>query len=357
MSRRDAEVRADAVSLVGLDDAAVLLDRAAHHGHALADEHLRLVRLEPFAERGRADDVGEEHGDRAALVLHLPHRSRGRRTFGRSVLWIEGRNRYGRRYGAERVVLPQDRLLELPQLSGGLEAELVVEELSERPIRVEGVRMTTGAVERHHEQCSKALVERMEIDESLQLADRFGLAPHREHGLEASLERLESQALQPSDLRTCERLRGEVGERGAAPESKRLGQARLGLGERLGPKCGLPAGEESLEHVDVDDAWGDTEDVSGLLRGEPAVVAEEPTELRDVDLDAVRRGHGRVVSPECVDEPVAGHDAIALEQEQGEHAALLLPAEGERAAVVEDLQRPQHSELDQRPPLSATRQP
>ena len=233
---RDAEVRADPVSLVGLHGAAVLVDRAAHHRHALADEHLRLVGLEPFAERGRADDVGEEHGDRAGARLPSAVGEPRRRAASVAATCSRSTAAAGAsaRDGAERVVLPQDRLLELPQLRGGLEAELVVEELSERPIRLEGVRMTTGAVERHHEQCAKALVERVEIDERLQLADRFGLAPHREHGLEASLERLESQALQPSDLRMCERLRGEVGERGAAPESERLGQARLGLGERLG---------------------------------------------------------------------------------------------------------------------------
>ena len=66
---RDAEVRADAVSLVRLDRAAVLLDRLAHLRHALADERLHLVRREPLAERGRADDVGEQHGDGAQLVL------------------------------------------------------------------------------------------------------------------------------------------------------------------------------------------------------------------------------------------------------------------------------------------------
>ena len=66
---RNAEVRADPVALVRLHRAAVLVDRAAHHRHALADEHLGLVRLEPLAERRRADDVGEENRDGTALVL------------------------------------------------------------------------------------------------------------------------------------------------------------------------------------------------------------------------------------------------------------------------------------------------
>ncbi len=72
VGRGDAEVGADPVALERLHGASVLVDGAAHHRHALADEHLRLVRLEPLPERGRADDVGEEDSDRATLVLDRP---------------------------------------------------------------------------------------------------------------------------------------------------------------------------------------------------------------------------------------------------------------------------------------------
>ena len=113
---RDAEVGADAVALVGLHRAAVLLDRAAHHRHALADERLDLVGREPLAERRRADDVGEEDGDGATLVLH-PSRSvaAARRRVPRSA--GDGRRCEAAR-GPERRVLAQDRLLELPAAPG-----------------------------------------------------------------------------------------------------------------------------------------------------------------------------------------------------------------------------------------------
>ena len=55
-----AEVGADAVSLIRLHRPAVLLDRVAHDGHALADERLGLLRRETLAERGGSDDVGED---------------------------------------------------------------------------------------------------------------------------------------------------------------------------------------------------------------------------------------------------------------------------------------------------------
>ncbi len=58
----------DPVSHVGVDGAAVLLDRAGHAADALADERLHLVRCQSLAEGGRADDVGEQGGDGAQLV-------------------------------------------------------------------------------------------------------------------------------------------------------------------------------------------------------------------------------------------------------------------------------------------------
>ena len=73
---RDAEERGDAVAHVRLHGAAEPLDRARHAADALADDDLHLVRGEALAERRRADDVGEERGDRPQLVLGGGLRSR-----------------------------------------------------------------------------------------------------------------------------------------------------------------------------------------------------------------------------------------------------------------------------------------
>jgi hypothetical protein len=66
--RRDAEVGADAVALVRLHRAAVLLYRAVHHRDTLADKCFHLVRRELLAESGRAHDVGEEDRHGTQLV-------------------------------------------------------------------------------------------------------------------------------------------------------------------------------------------------------------------------------------------------------------------------------------------------
>ena len=280
---RNAEVRADPVALVRLHRAAVLVDGAAHHRHALADEHLRLVGLEPLAERRRADDVGEEHGDRAPLVLDLPRSRRRGRRGRRPRFWPAGhRGRCERRDRSERLVLAEDRLLESPQLGVRLEAELLVEELPEGSVRLERVGMAARAVESDHQMRAESLVERVEPDERLQLADGLGLAADGEHRLEPRLERLEPQALEPGDLGLCEGLGCQVGERGPAPEREGPCEGRFGFGERLRAERGLTFGQEPLELVHVELAGRDAEEVAGRFRDERAVVSS-PRSLRSFE--------------------------------------------------------------------------
>jgi hypothetical protein len=64
-----------AIPHVRLDHAAVLLDGISHPAQTLSDEDLDLLGRQPLAQRGRANDVGEEKCDRPDLVLARCHRS------------------------------------------------------------------------------------------------------------------------------------------------------------------------------------------------------------------------------------------------------------------------------------------
>ena len=66
---------------------------------------------------------------------------------------------------------------------------------------------------------------------------------------------------------------------------------------------------------------------------------ERLAELRDVDLDGVRRRLGRLAGPERLDEPVDGDDAAGLEREHREQRARLRPSEGDGRAVPLRLDR------------------
>jgi hypothetical protein len=190
--RRDAEVGADTVPLIRLNRSSVLVDRPAHDRDALADEDLGLVRLETLAERRRADDVREEDGDRTALVLE-PTGSDRLGCLRRTRLRRDGDRRCQLDGWAERLVLAQDRLLELAQLSARLEPELLAQQPPVSPVGLERLRGAGRAVEGDHELGAQTLVVRMEADERLQLRHRLCLPAEGEHRLEALLEGLQAK--------------------------------------------------------------------------------------------------------------------------------------------------------------------
>ena len=68
------------------------------------------------------------------------------------------------------------------------------------------------------------LAERLRLDQRLELGHELGMAAEREIGLDALLKRNRAEIFEPGDLRLREGLVGEVGERGATPESERIPQ-------------------------------------------------------------------------------------------------------------------------------------
>ena len=86
-------------------------------------------------------------------------------------------------------VLPQDRLLELAQLSAGLDAELVDEHLAGRAVDLKRLGLAAATVQAEHQLAAEPLAERVLLDESLQLADELAVAAEREVGLDALLQR------------------------------------------------------------------------------------------------------------------------------------------------------------------------
>src|SRR5439155_14187984 len=95
-----------------------------------------------------------------------------------------------------------------------------------------------------------------------------------EVGLDSILERRESKLLEPNDLRLCERLPREIGERCTAPERER-GAQRLRRACRVGgPECRSSFLAESHELEEVDGVGLDDEAITGRRRLERAVGKE-----------------------------------------------------------------------------------
>ncbi len=227
----------------------------------------------------------------------------------------------------ERVVLAEDRLLELLEAGAGLDPELVEEGRARRPVRVERLGLATRAVEREHQLRSERLAQRMLGDERLQLRHELGRAAGGEVGLDPLLDRRDVLLLEPG----CLERELAVAERIAAPETQRLAQQLGGAWRLAAPR----RRDELVEAPHVDVAL---DEVAGLARLDRAF-SERLAQARDVDLQRRGRGRRRLVTPELVDQVLRRHDPTGVQCEHGEQRALLAAADGDRPSVDPHLER------------------
>src|SRR5205807_6395651 len=176
------------------------------------------------------------------------------------------------------------------------------------------------AVERAHQELARPVTEGLGGDELLELWNEAGRRAGVELRLEPVLDRAEPEVLQPRGGRLAERLGAELAQRRAAPQVERLLQAfrrraKVARGELLPGRCC-----KRLEAVDVELALDHPELVAGRPCHEP-LRAERLPELRDVDLERLRRAARRLLAPELVDEPLGRHDAVPVEEEKREERA------------------------------------
>ena len=125
----------------------------------------------------------------------------------------------------ELGVLSEDRSLQILELAAGLDAELLDECAPGVAVARQRVPLAARAVEREDQLGAQPLARRMLAHQCLQLWDQCRVAPQREVGLDALLERDQPQLLEAGDVALCERLVREIRERRAAPDDRAPGEA------------------------------------------------------------------------------------------------------------------------------------
>ena len=138
----------------------------------------------------------------------------------------------------ERRILAQDRLLELLQRRAWLDPQLVHQQPPPLAVPVERLRLPPRAIEGEHQLGARALPQRLLRDEPLELGDDACVLAQLQLGVDALLERMQTQLGQPARGRLCERLLVKLGERRAAPELERLAQ-ELGAPSGLSSSSGI----------------------------------------------------------------------------------------------------------------------
>ena len=134
----------------------------------------------------------------------------------------------------ERGVLLKDLPLELAQRGGRLDPELVGELAPEDLVAGERFGVPAGAVKGEHVLGAKALAQWVLAGQRFQFAHDGVVAAEREVSLEPRFERGNAELLKPRTLVLGERLGGELGQRGPAPERQRLAES---VGRLLGAPC------------------------------------------------------------------------------------------------------------------------
>ena len=207
----------------------------------------------------------------------------------------------------------------------------------------ERLGLSAGAVEREHELAVQPLSQRMHGDERLELAHELRMPPERKVGLDPLLEGRNAPFLEACDLVLCERVMGEVGERGSAPERERLEQRPC---RQLRIPCAKSASavfDEPFKSFGVEllrlrpqqiAGASRDQDVLRLAPGAPA--SKRLAQLGDVDLDDLDGRGRRVTVLEVVDQAVNGNDLVSVEQQDSQERPLLDATQGNLAPLPRD---------------------
>ena len=183
----------------------------------------------------------------------------------------------------------------------------------------------------------------MFTDQQLQLAEHVLVAPEREVTIDPFHQCCQPQLVELGDLVTAVGFEQEAGQGRAAPEVERLAQ-KLDSHFELARRCALAGGgKELLQARDIEPLGIDLEAVAPV-RGRDRVVTvanQRLAQLGDVDVDGLPRRWRRRLAPELVDQPLACDELVRVQEQDRQDEPLLQPAQRNRLALVDHLQRPE----------------
>jgi hypothetical protein len=233
-------------------------------------------------------------------------------------------------------------LVKLDELRGGVEAQLVRQDLPHPLVGAQRLRLPPLSVQGQHEESPQALPPRVSGDQGLQLSDDSGLNAGRQEPLDPRFLRLEPEVVESGRLGEERGLVGEVGQGRPPPQ----GQGVLERGDghvRIHREAPLRVSHERVESRSVQFGGIEPQAVAGPTALDP-VVTEGSPEVRDVGLDDVPRRLGWLLGPDLVDQGLGGHELVRTKNQVRENGALLGPAEGDVVSPHVHLERAEDPE-------------
>ena len=177
--------------------------------------------------------------------------------------------------------------MQVPQLRTRLDSQLFDEGFACGAVGVQRIRLAAAAIEREHPLCVQALAQRVGGDQRFELDKCLDRVTVAQVGFDGDLERAHPQLVEPPDLGRGERLIRDVGERRPTPQSQRRTHVTV------------RAAEHPCETLGVDGVWLDPQLVGATARNDRGL-PEQLAQLRDVQLDHLRRTCRRMLTPEAI---------------------------------------------------------
>ena len=216
-------------------------------------------------------------------------------------------------------------------------------------VQLKRFRLPARAVEGEHELRDEPLTVSVLVDERTKLTHEVVVASEGEIRVDPLLQRTQALLLEACDLGGAGAEERCVGEHLAAPEPERfpreLGSQAMMTIVRRGAGCRKEA--RRLEHVE--ESAAELESVAGAAPSDGRLMRlEKRAKTGDVTLDRVSGGSGRVLTPDVVDQPLDRNDFVRMQEQHGEHDALLRASERHRDPVDADLEWPEDEEPEPR---------
>ena len=282
-----------------------------------------------FPDASGAHDVGEEEGRDARGEDDVRGRS------GRRVVRFE-------QIGA----LVEDRLFELDQLGGGVDAELVGQQLPNPGEGAQRIGLAPGPVQAEHEVRPKSFVQRVLRDQAVGFGHDSVVIAEREPRDEQVVTGAQPQLAETFPRRMRPLGISRVRVRLAPPPGQCRFEdvcGRLGLRRRhTAPARDLVLELDGVDRVIV----GHHQAIAALGPGLDAILPDRPAQIRDVALDGLGCRGRRSPFPEVFDQASRGDDGVGI-REQPEQQAPTLGAVDLQLPIVATphLERPQDPEL------------
>ena len=222
----------------------------------------------------------------------------------------------------ELAILVENGSFEVLQRPSRLETQLVQQQAAGVLVDTERLGLPAASIEGEHQLGTKTLTERMLRDELFEFAHHLGMALPLEVGLESLLEAVEPQLLEPCNLILGEAVECDIREGPAAPQAERRGErACRGLG--VSGRTGLtPLGEQARSPFGIELSCLHLEDVAPRTGVEAVPWTKRTPHARHMCLERFRRSRRGPASVQVLDDPVGGHDLVAVQDQNREQRTL-----------------------------------